>query len=336
MQVAVIRKKGFTLIELLVVIAIIAILVALLLPAVQQAREAARRSQCKNQLKQIGLALHNYLETHSVFPPGSLGREVYTITLGPGAHLPIERICWIPLLLPFLEYSNLYNGITPYMDGTAADFSPTSSPSGWPGARTQIPLLKCPSDPNGGKANGLTTAGEFVDRVFSNYAVCMGSTGTRFAGPPVDATATNLNGMFYAMSKTRIRDVTDGTSNTLMVGEIRLTPDVQTGANDERTDWRGHVWNHYGPNTWFSTQNPPNTRDPDRHVKCFENEPTIPCNKIPGATGNTSRLHTRSGHVGGSQVGLADGSVRFVSENIATPTFNALGTRGEGDLVGEF
>lgn len=329
MRVGVARQRGFTLIELLVVIAIIAVLISLLLPAVQQAREAARRSQCKNQMKQLGLALHHYLETHGVFPPGTVGNQVFS-----SLTLPVNRIGWIPLLLPFLEQSALYNQMAPYMDGIGSISG--SSPSTWPGGKTQLPFLKCPTDPNGNKTTGMGTAGSFSDRVFSNYAGCQGTEGTRISATG-DATATKLDGMFFAMSKISLRDVTDGASNTLMVGEIRLTMDRPGVAYENGgADFRGYVWNIDGPTIWFTTKFPPNNLDPDRLHMCVQDDPQVPCTKMVNITSYTARLQSRSAHTGGAQFTLADGSVRFVSANSDATLFQALGSRNGGEVVGSF
>jgi len=335
-------KKGFTLIELLVVIAIIAILVALLLPAVQQAREAARRSQCKNQLKQLGLALHNYLETHSVFPPGVVGsRQPVSGTDPNGINSFVSQVAgtrfgWISLLLPFFEQSVIYNQVVPYMDGKASDYNPSSSPTSWPGAKTHLSVLKCPSDPNAGKKAGLNAAGQFSDRVFSNYVACHGSTGTSIpSGASTDYSGKNLNGMFYVISKTRMRDVTDGTSNTLMLSEIRLVQDQPNGVDDNGADYRGYVWNMLGATVLFSTQNPPNTRTPDRVSFAVVDDPLAPGFKA-GTGSVTFRLHARSAHVGGVHAALADGSVRFLSENVDIQTYQNLGSRNDGQVLGPF
>ncbi len=323
-------ERGFTLIELLVVIAIIAILVSLLLPAVQQAREAARRSQCKNQLKQLGLALHNYHETHSVFPPGTVGNKVFS-----DLNLPVNRIGWIPLLLPFLDQAALYNKVAPYMNGIGS--VPGSSPTTWPETKTSpLTILQCPSDPNSKKRFGMSTSGTLVDRIFSNYVVCQGSAGTRITAT-ADATGTKLNGMFFTMSKTKVRDITDGTSNTLMVGEILLTPDDPSAPYlNGGADFRGYVWNMDGPTTWFAAAFPPNSLEPDRFHFCVQNDRMNPCTKIPDIHGYTSRLHARSSHAGGVQFTLGDGSVRFISSSIDSELFKGLGSRNGGEVLGEF
>jgi len=328
------HQRGFTLIELLVVIAIIAVLVSLLLPAVQQAREAARRSQCKNQLKQLAVALHNYLETHSVFPPGKVGGTLQSAGAG-------TQIGWIPLLLPFIEQSGIYQQVAPYMDGTVPGQSSSSSPSTWPGAKTEISLLKCPSDPNAGKKSGLTTTGTMTGRVFSNYAACMGSNGSN--GPPATGTAVydhlglRLDGMFYVRSKIKMRDVTDGSSNTLMLGEIRIVPDRPDLAYTAGgADFRGYIWNMEGPTILFTALNPPNTRVGDRLWNIRTDDLTVPGIQATCSADCATRIHARSTHTGGVQVALADGSARFISENIALTTYQNLASRNDGNPIGEF
>ena len=195
------RARGFTLIELLVVIAIIAILIALLLPAVQQAREAARRTQCKNNLKQLGLALHNYESTNSCFPGPSFSSTNASMVYGFSVQA---------FLLPYIEQANLQNLInfsTPLYTGATNNqqFNPAHSVP----AKEVLAVLMCPSDSqNGVYVSGtLTFAG-------TNYVVCTGS-GTN---KNYDSRA-QTDGMFWRGSATRFRDMTDGTSNTLMMAE---------------------------------------------------------------------------------------------------------------------
>lgn len=322
-------QRGFTLVELLVVIAIIGILVALLLPAIQAAREAARRSTCTNHLKQLSLALHNYHDTHGVFPPGKIGPQVFNgLSVSDP---PVGRIGWLPLLLPFVELSTIYDQVIPYMNGAAPDYNPTGSPTNWPGAKDQITIFKCPSDPNGGKVTGLTTSGTYTDRVFTNYAACQGSTGTRVNNDP---SGLNLNGMFFTRSKISMRDVADGTSTTVMLGEIRIAPDSGT-TYDTGVDFRGYVWNTEGPTIWFTTQYPPNNFEPDRFFRCVDHV-HVPCTKMPNTTGYTARLQSRSAHPGGAQIAMADGSVRFVSDSTDMDLFRALGTRYGNEVIGSF
>ena len=298
------KHHGFTLIELLVVIAIIAILVALLLPAVQQAREAARRSSCKNNLKQLGLAMHNYHDTHRVFPFGQIHRLAT-------AEAPDHRTMWMHMILPFIEQAPLYNTISPYFSGAIASQS-------WAGRNTIIPMLMCPSDPEAGKT---ATAGNSMQGFHGNYVVCAGSTefGSTGAG-------LSLNGIFYSQSSIRMRDITDGASNTAMASEIILTADTTFH------DLRGRYYNSWEGNVWFSTLNPPNTTVGDRsEMGLCISAPRRPC-----TSSGINAQYARSQHVGGAHTLLADGSIRFISENIDTTTWNHVGARNDGNVLGEF
>ncbi|MDB5334730.1 MAG: hypothetical protein JWN70_349 [Planctomycetaceae bacterium] len=302
--------KGFTLIELLVVIAIIAVLIALLLPAVQQARESARRSQCKNNLKQLGLALHNYHDTFLVMPPGQFQLIAQDIS-GKGTN----RSSWMQRILPYIDQAPLYNLLTPGMAGT-------SDCTTWGSAiSTVVPSLVCPSDPSGPKNATYTS---LPQQGFSgNYVLCSGSTifGTTGGGGA-------SNGMFYGLSSTRIRDVTDGTSNTVMAGEILIVKDAT------KHDIRGRYYNTYDGNTLVTTTLPPNPSVGDR-TETGNCDGTINL-RAPCATSGQNVMYVRSMHVGGAHVLLGDGGVRFISDNISSVTFQALGTRGLGEVIGEF
>ncbi|MBA2114120.1 DUF1559 family PulG-like putative transporter [Bremerella alba] len=319
------RYAAFTLVELLVVIAIIGVLIALLLPAVQQAREAARRIQCNNNLKQLGLALHNYHDTFLVFPPGKIGTtfpDTYT------AATANRRLGWTAFIYPFIEQDNVYQQFVPYMNGDLQ----IGSPATWPASETRIPALNCPSDPASSKSIGFNSSGAERERAYHSYAGCMGSTGTMIGS---DNSGSQLNGMFYSASKTRMRDLTDGTSNTAMVGEIRLAEADGSQSGDSGDDWRGYTFNMAAPNNWFSTRNPPNTATADQLGRCRQDFDDMPCVKVSVSNDNMY-LHARSMHPGGALTCLADGSVRFIPETIHTETFQFLGSRNDGQVLGEF
>jgi prepilin-type N-terminal cleavage/methylation domain-containing protein/prepilin-type processing-associated H-X9-DG protein len=350
-------KKGFTLIELLVVIAIIAILIALLLPAVQQAREAARRTQCKNNLKQFGLALHNYHDTFNLLParqsgPGNQGTANTANRARFTAHVP---------LLPYLEQKNLYESI---MD-PAFLYGGNGVPWGNVAQFTQpLPFAKCPSDPespdpgNAGRTRGM-----------NNYVYCGGDSVSRSnigGNATTNPAPRPSRGMFGALICYGFRDCIDGTSNTIAMAErvrpaavngfgnisttvsttpaacaVQLLPDrsITNGFNADTITgfrWADGAYFFAG----FSTALPPNS------ASCFTTATVGHWESMIAAAS--------SRHTGGAQVLLMDGSVRFVSENISSGNqaavlppetdsaqspygvWGALGTKSGSEVVGDF
>lgn len=297
-------RRGFTLIELLVVIAIIAILIALLLPAVQQAREAARRTQCKNHLKQIGLALHNYHDTHSVFPSGWIAVDAGV----PSAHEGTSGVGWGAMILPQMEQNNVYqlfNSSLPLTDPANAAF-----------LRSQVSEYKCPSDPqpNFFKLNMEGTTTPIAELPIANYLGvfgpenlddCENSPGNL---PVMSDGTCKGSGMFYHNSSVKMRDLTDGTSNTMMTGERKTKSDL-----DWFTSWPGMIaeGEEAFQRVCGSADHVPN--HPATHFDDFS-----------------------SHHIGGAQFSLGDGSVRFISENIDGGVYRSLATIQGGETVGEF
>jgi prepilin-type N-terminal cleavage/methylation domain-containing protein len=299
------RSRGFTLIELLVVIAIIAVLIALLLPAVQQAREAARRSQCKNNLKQIGLAMHNYHDNLNTFPYGCLN-------LG-GFHL---RDTWMQQTWPYIDQAPIYNQYMAWVGQWVMD---TPQPI----KDQPLPYLMCPSDGAGpayGANGGLRSGGYGFQ---GNYVVSTGTT---------EQENVDTGGLFYHNSKRGIRDCTDGTSNTLLASEVMIRGNSNTGGWGEGGGyWGGGEGGGYG----FCTAYPPNSTVADQVYQCKSTTwPNAPCTSM--STYATQMNLARSYHVGGVQVLMADGSIRFVSNNINGATWQALSTRMGGESVGNF
>lgn len=325
------RKSGFTLIELLVVIAIIAILIALLLPAVQQAREAARRTQCRNNLKQIGLALHNYHDTYSHFPPGRVRNGFAT----PDAWYS-GNIAWLPRLLPYIDQAPLYNRINWDMgQGTSATDGHGGVNGASPdGARRQIiPAFRCPSDPGTGQVPWTDPAGNRVTGAAPNgsYAPTnyVGNVGlqTRLTTTPL--------GIFGQNTRIGIRDILDGTSNTLAVSECVIgfyRVDVNDSGNNTVCSGGAKDTNssRQAGYSWFYAYFP---------QACFFNTFVGPNNKLSNDCGvNSDRVNAaaRSLHTGGVHALLCDGTVRFINENINLATWGNLGDRSDGNTIGDF
>lgn len=290
-------RRGFTLIELLVVIAIIAILIALLLPAVQQAREAARRSTCKNNLKQLGLALHNYNETHSVLPSGWIGVE-------PGVGANVEYGSgwgWGTMILPFMDQSSLYNQIN-----FSRDINDPIQTTGL--VDIVLPAFRCPSDPtdNSFELEEEGSPGTVLIRLATaNYVGVFGSEELDDCEIVAPGTNCQSSGTFYQNSNTRFRDVTDGLSQTLFVGERKT--DATAGWY---STWVGAV--PEGAETFArvlgATDHVPN--DPASHFDDFS-----------------------SHHTGGAQFLFGDGRVRFISENIDKTVYQSLSSIRGGELT---
>ena len=304
-------RRGFTLIELLVVIAIIAILVALLLPAVQQAREAARRSQCKNNLKQLSLGLHNYHDNYLCFP---FGQE-------DGA----KSFSAISQMLPYFDQLPLYNLINfnlPYND-----------PSNDTARNREIPMLRCPSDgPNPLSASGGAT----------NYMVNKGN-GVIWQ----DATGPNTgftpqNGVMFFQSAVRFGDITDGSSNTAAISE-RLLAD---GNNSVISPLRDVFFSPLAPTTAdqaVTMCNAVDTSNLANQFPLFMGAPwmhgqhtylhvNVPNTRSCGFfTVLRANMPPSSLHAGGVHLTLCDGSVRFVSQSIDLGVWRALGSRADNE-----
>ncbi|MCA9087160.1 MAG: DUF1559 domain-containing protein [Planctomycetaceae bacterium] len=275
------RRKGFTLIELLVVIAIIAILIALLLPAVQQAREAARRSTCKNQMKQLGLALHNYHDTFNTFPPGGWtgGNELSFTTQ----------------ILPYIDQAPLYGQF---------NFSTLTSGGHDAHAARKLVVMLCPSS-NKEMENGSTT-------LFTQHY--LGVQGTVSKTITLGNTVTANNGMLYSNSKVQFRDVTDGTSNTFLLGEHSYHKDSANSNNDGYRKWtRGCAGN-----TCVSC----------KAIRDYG----INLSEYNGSSSFTVASFG-SNHTGGAHFLMGDGAVRFVSENVDLDVYRNTATAGGGEVA---
>jgi prepilin-type N-terminal cleavage/methylation domain-containing protein len=305
------RARGFTLVELLVVIAIIGILVALLLPAIQAAREAARRTQCNNNLKQIALSFHNYHDNIGRFPFPT-NNNINAPEPGMSGN---RRVSFFHLIMPYIEQQAYYDRIMPRVEAN-------QFPGGWPTEERNfiVEAFMCPSDPINPKINQQGFHG--------NYLLCHGSSHT-------GGGAGRTNGMFYPRCDTNFADVLDGTSNTVMLGEIRLQEDSIPASGPGNVvcggshDLRGRYHNPYHGNVTFTTMRSPNTPVGDRLQYCNGTE-QVPCRQC---TGSNMETHARSYHPGGALVALADGSVRFVNDSIDQAVFQAVGTRKGGESL---
>ncbi len=319
------QKRGFTLIELLVVIAIIAILIALLLPAVQQAREAARRSACKNNMKQIGLALHNYHDTHRVFPPGVIDNTNASGDATWGNVLNDARnnnngLGWGTMILPFLDQAPLYALIKTQTNNFNNNWQGPGGSTYFPiaAAATVLPAFICPSDPTEGVNEGITAATSNTGNIGkSNYAAVKD-----------DATRdyTNGEGSFYWNSKTKIRDMTDGSSNVIFVGEKTTKDESGSGGLANA----GGIW--IGGSNEAAWRGGIDTGDCLMLVGLgyLINQGSA------GAGTDAQRYSASSVHVGGAHFVFGDGRVQFLSENIDGATYTNLGKISDGVTLGEY
>ncbi|ODT98578.1 MAG: hypothetical protein ABS79_05630 [Planctomycetes bacterium SCN 63-9] len=302
------NSRGFTLIELLVVIAIIAVLIALLLPAVQAAREAARRIQCTNNLKQIALAEHNYHDANGTF---TMGSYLGGVDGGVFSNAAWERGCLVGITA-FIEQGALYSAFNTSLRYTL--------PGNATVLRTNVSAFQCPSDPL------VSEVGFYYDTFWVAHNTYRGicgpwvnpprgenSSGTTLAADPAwPAMLANALGVFYMMSKTGINDITDGTSNTFMFGEgsySKLPPGYQpTG---DRSCWHWWMAGSYG-DTLQNCMYPPN---PPLTWNFPQINATAPGALLDGGA-SPYLLSASSGHPGGCNFAMCDGSVRFVKDTI--------------------
>ncbi len=322
------KRKGFTLIELLVVIAIIGVLIALLLPAVQSAREAARRTQCTNNLKQLGIALHNYHGSLGCFP---IGYTIYDAPWPVDPTVPGGHAKWgvLAMLTPFLEQSNVYNAVNfnfPLIGGPNQNFA--LFPENLTVVSTRVAIFQCPSD--GIEQNAPPSWP-------SNYVACAGS------GMPVPANGyRDLDGTFFVNSSTRFADVRDGTSNTAIVSESLVGPGgpynipIEEMNGDPRRYIR-HVSELTENACELATMVHPRKRgnwaDGDANAGTYvhwyppnRREPS--CNRHSVGWSEAS-----SEHPGGVNLLIGDGSVRFIKDSIALETWRALSTVSGREVI---
>ncbi len=351
-------SRGFTLIELLVVIAIIAVLIALLLPAVQAAREAARRAQCVNNLKQIGIALHNYHASQDTFPPGRINS--YIAGLGD---------CWgtHAQLLSQMEGSPIYNAIN-FSVNPDPDYTTTSAVANMTGSITIVNVLICPSD--GSVPTATVGGGSYAGH---NYLLNVGSGYSVVQNPPAAfGTGAAPNGVLYENSRVRLADIIDGSSNTVVMSEtIRSTVGAPTGLNtltvfaaDPLSGFvltgnntagngppivsdasyltqcqtsspvgfqptRGIKWMYGAPgHSMYNHRRPPN----DKGYDCRGGLPHS--DKSPADWMNLSlNVTARSRHSGGANALFSDGHVQFIKNSTSVAVWQAIGSRNGGEVT---
>ncbi len=350
------ERRGFTLIELLVVIAIIAVLIGLLLPAVQAAREAARRSQCVNNLKQLGLAVHNYHDVHSAVPPTGLQGAALT---GPSQGPFNQDFSMKAYLLPHIEQGPLYNAIN-FSWSARADVAPANPSANTTVLLAQVAVFLCPSDPNPGIAGVVTFAGMTLKPASANYSNNLGGNrfynGNRFDGPAYTLGTNN-----QINSVVGFATVTDGLSNTAIFSERVKGKDAGTGVGQDGlhmiyyAELRENVFlNQLDPDfqsyqacqratirqnarkgmkwlvddcRWgggYSHTTPPNSKS------CFYQNAQ---GAAAGGQNNFTMIGASSAHPGGVNVTMLDGSVKFIKSTINYRTWLAIGSIARGEII---
>lgn len=314
------RRAGFTLVELLVVMAIIGVLIGMLLPAVQRTRETANRMSCTNNMKQLGIAMHNYLDSNHCFPAGYLNKTVPEYPLLPPSKF---RWSWEAQLTPYLEQSNVYNSLN--LNIPLYDASNNVFPVNQGGVSCQVPTFLCPSDP---QVQVYPNFGQ------TNYVACLGSGingGSR----------TKADGICYNSSHTTVQGITDGLSNTALFSEQILGPGGPTITPPDQPDVRLHYGRKpanapvsdaicAGITQWL-TDRGGKWADGEVQYSLYDHHYPPNPQVWDCIAFEYSWKPARSRHQGGVNLALADGSVRFVANNVSLQIWQALGSRDGGE-----
>lgn len=359
-------RKAFTLIELLVVIAIIAILVALLLPAVQQAREAARRTQCKSNLKQLGVALANYHDVHTILPPGVIssgGNRPADVNRGQQHTDALNHTGWI-LLLPFVDQATLYDEWDLNIASNGYLRTDGNKPSGvvrggWPNANTPLAQTKiatymCPSDDASDAIHARTDFANWGNtHAKSNYRFCAGGHGngwqtvdrywsifdTAASNLPNGLTGIRYRGMFGFQGSARIRNIVDGTSQSIAVTESITTVSGSARSFGAQSNAYTAIWGGHRRAGTFSVNHPNLDTNHINNARYHINGPV----HSPGMTGSSAngdlRTHLQSIssiHTGGAHVLMADGTTHFLSESMDHSVYALLTRISDAEPAGAF
>lgn len=331
------ERIGFTLVELLVVIAIIGILIGMLLPAVQQVREAARRTACKNNMKQLGIALHNYESAFKRFPPGyafirgdDFAAQTGLPMSGGAAEANHLGHAWGTFILPFLELQNLYD----IVDIERPVFDSVNLVA----RETELDVFLCPSDPY--SKNSFVVRDEstnpFEQYAAASYCANWGPASGVLETPGnaaddinLDATPDDSEGPFFRNSRTEFRDISDGTSNTLAIGERHNGPIEDSGGNPI-----GVAPHPNFENAWFAAVRDVDAPDDDHgHMVLFDAEfgPNNPPNSGAGADRGVA-----APHAGLAQFVFMDGSVHTIPESIDLSIYRSLSSMRGGEVIDEY